>query len=1124
MNDEDTAANSDIKTQPVPEGEPGIASMHPSTPKKNRRHPDQRRKRRRRWHFGFWMVVWLFLGLSFFWLASLSITGRVIQLPNWAVVQLEERLNHEMLNGSITVQYVEFSVSPAGFPGLTLVGMQLRDNTGLEIAQIHRVQGAARPVALLMGRIAPSRLSLSGALVTVRRRVNGEFDLSFGQKSGASGDLAAVLDSIDEMFATGPLSMAEEIEADELTITLEDARTGRVLQVTDGRLKLRQNETFVDMTLAFDVFNQTDELAEMVLSFRTDKSSSAASLGASFQNAAAADIAAQSPLLSFLSVIDAPISGALRSTINAEGQVSGLAGTLELGAGALSPSSGAKPVNFDLVKIYIDYDPTSERIRFTDFSVLSDYGKVNGEGHIYLRDLTNGWPTSLLGQFQIAHAEVNAPELFLAPVTLDNGAIDFRLNLNPFTMEIGQLVLNQRGTTFKVSGQIAASQDGWSLALDGETPHLSPEQVLEFWPVPASAKTREWIEQKLLRGTLTNLNASIRLDPGEAPRLSFGAGFHGVDMLAVKEMAPILGAHGYMSITDTSFLVVAEGGHIPATSGGDVDITGTVYRVPDMLIKPAPAVVELRAAGSVTAVLSILEAAPFNALKNTDFGPDLATGHIVAQGRADVLLKPDIQPEDVTYKVTGLATDVRSDVLVPDRVLSADSLSIAADNHHLEITGDMRLGQATGRGMWFADIGPDVNGASRLEAKIALDQGFIDEFNIKLPENSLSGQGIGQLFVNFTPDRAPEYELVSDLNRLGIAIPSLNWSKPRNSTGHLRISGRLSDPPIIDNLEFDAPGLEASGHITIKPSGGLDQAVFSRVKLGGWLDAPVTFTGRGPDLEAAITISGGSVDMRRAQFSGTSGNVGAGSRDAPIHLALDRLTITEGISLTNLTGELDRQGGLSGQFSALVNNGPPIQGVIAAQANGSAVRITSDDAGGVLNAAGIFETTRGGQLTLILAPHAAEGTYDGDLNITNTRMVGASTLAELLSAISIIGLLEQLTEEGIAFSNVDARFRLTPDNVIIRSASATGASIGVSLDGTYIMETGIMDLSGVISPLYILNGFGQIFTRRGEGLIGFTYTMTGTTDDPEIVVNPLSLFTPAMFREIFRRPPPELPE
>ena len=63
-------------------------------------------------------------------------------------------------------------------------------------------------------------------------------------------------------------------------------------------------------------------------------------------------------------------------------------------------------------------------------------------------------------------------------------------------------------------------------------------------------------------------------------------------------------------------------------------------------------------------------------------------------------------------------------------------------------------------------------------------------------------------------------------------------------------------------------------------------------------------------------------------------------------------------------------------------------------------------------------------------------------------------------------------------------------------------------------------MQGVISPIYILNGIGQIFTRRGEGLFGFAYRMTGAQGATRVEVNPLSILTPGMFREIFRRPPP----
>jgi len=62
----------------------------------------------------------------------------------------------------------------------------------------------------------------------------------------------------------------------------------------------------------------------------------------------------------------------------------------------------------------------------------------------------------------------------------------------------------------------------------------------------------------------------------------------------------------------------------------------------------------------------------------------------------------------------------------------------------------------------------------------------------------------------------------------------------------------------------------------------------------------------------------------------------------------------------------------------------------------------------------------------------------------------------------------------------------------------------------------------VISPLYLINGIGSILTRRGEGLIGFNFNVRGATDAPQVSVNPLSALTPGMFREIFRRAPPEV--
>ena len=94
--------------------------------------------------------------------------------------------------------------------------------------------------------------------------------------------------------------------------------------------------------------------------------------------------------------------------------------------------------------------------------------------------------------------------------------------------------------------------------------------------------------------------------------------------------------------------------------------------------------------------------------------------------------------------------------------------------------------------------------------------------------------------------------------------------------------------------------------------------------------------------------------------------------------------------------------------------------------------------------------------------------------------------------------------------------------VEIGRAAAVGASMGVSLAGVYRTDDRQLDLQGVISPIYLLNGIGAVLTRRGEGLFGFTYTVRGSADRPTVSVNPLSILTPGMFREIFRQPAPTL--
>ena len=78
--------------------------------------------------------------------------------------------------------------------------------------------------------------------------------------------------------------------------------------------------------------------------------------------------------------------------------------------------------------------------------------------------------------------------------------------------------------------------------------------------------------------------------------------------------------------------------------------------------------------------------------------------------------------------------------------------------------------------------------------------------------------------------------------------------------------------------------------------------------------------------------------------------------------------------------------------------------------------------------------------------------------------------------------------------------------------------MGISADGVYDFGRKALDMRGVISPVYLLNGIGSILSRKGEGLIGFNYRLRGTAKAPVVSVNPLSALTPGILRDVFRPP------
>ena len=1076
----------------------------------------------------------LFIVLLVFTLvaAGFSLKLRPLHLPVWAVAEVEVRMNR-MID----------TVLPDA--GLALGGMALMldDNWSpvLQLDDVRLMQSLDRSTflglpeasmaldgsALLSGKFLPETLRISGAHVDLRRDLDGHINILFGQGGApAIQSLSELFDRVDDALALPELAGLQTIEFEGLSLSLTDARAERSWELGDGRLVAQNRPDELAAELAISVLGSGNGNARARLTAIATKGNGEARITAEVNDIPARDLAAQHSVLAWLGALDAPISGRLQMNLH-RGGIDGFEARLSLGAGALQPTPNATAIAFSKAGLTLSYDPGEGRLSLSNIEVESPTLRAKARGQVFLQDaqgriqkgaLSGKSPSAFLAQVQLDDLRIDPEGLFETPVHFGLGALDLRMKPDPFSVEIGQFSLSEGSQHLSLSGRVSARPEGWASAIDVAMNEVTVKRLMQLWPVNLVPKTRAWAGKNLLTGNLTDVNLALRLAPETEPILHLDYDFKEAEIQFMASMPPITGGEGYSVIDGKVNTVVMSKGVVTAPQGGVLNLAGSSLRVPNIYAIPATGEFSLRAQGPAVAALSILDQKPFEYLKKAGRPVALGQGDAVIEAVFSLPLSRAIKPGDVDFKAHARVRDFRSAVLVAGYDIAVPDLDVTADPKGMVAGGVGTIDDLPFYGRYDLPFTAG-GGLARVSGTVELSPRTVKVFGLGLPKGMVMGLATGQVNIAFPKGAAPQLSVTSDLRGAVLAIPELAWSKGANEKGRLEVEARLSSPPAVSRLKVSGPQMSAEGTVAFRNDGRLDVARFSRVTMGGWLDGAVEIKGSTP---LGFAITSGAVDFREFPGSEQRASGSGGVSGSPLKLQLDQFRVTDSILLSGFSGDF-RLGndGVDGQFTAQLNGKVPISGGVAPAANGTAVRVIADDAGATLRAAGLFDSAQGGALDMTLTPRKQSGFYTGRATISQIRVRNANVLAELLNAISVIGILEQLNGSGIVFNQAEADFVLSPDRVTITKSSAVGASLGVSMEGTYFSEDGRLKMGGVVSPIYLLNGIGAILTRKGEGLFGFSYRLNGTADDPEVGVNPLSILTPGMFRDIFRMKSPK---
>jgi hypothetical protein len=380
-----------------------------------------------------------------------------------------------------------------------------------------------------------------------------------------------------------------------------------------------------------------------------------------------------------------------------------------------------------------------------------------------------------------------------------------------------------------------------------------------------------------------------------------------------------------------------------------------------------------------------------------------------------------------------------------------------------------------------------------------------------------------------------------------LSVPIVNLEKSPGQQASGRIVANFAPGNVLsdETIRITGPVLNATGTANFNRDGALTVLNFPSVRMGPLNDLSFQLT-RGANGNEYV-LRGRSLDGSKIGRNGTNevpGGAAQAQDDTPegpfrINARLDRLAMRDGVAIMPFNLDLAGIGNrpsvlaLSGNLAMTDRVVSPIAANLEAVAQGRKVTLTSGDAGMLARGLFGFESMRGGQLSAavnlpgqardLVNPSNPDPDFTGSLTVKNFTMVNQSLLARLFSAGSLTGFGDLMGGDGMTLDELNMPFSSKNNVISVNGARVRGPAIGASADGYIDRPKGQIALKGSLVPAYGVNSLisnvpllGDLLaSKKGEGIFGVTYSMTGNAEQPTITTNPLSILTPGILRRIF---------
>jgi len=498
--------------------------------------------------------------------------------------------------------------------------------------------------------------------------------------------------------------------------------------------------------------------------------------------------------------------------------------------------------------------------------------------------------------------------------------------------------------------------------------------------------------------------------------------------------------------------------------------------------------------------------------------------------------------EDLKFRDIKLRGETRLDQVVAANVVGnlnveGGAIDVKVTEQALDARGQILIKGLPAELAWQRSFYEPDERQPPIRISTTLDENAREALGLKI-SHLLRGPLPVTLSVARNAQGAQALSMQADLTQAQLIFGNMGWTKPpgRRATMQFDVAQAEDGSTDLTNLKILGDDIAIDGSISLSPEQHLKSFYFSDFSFDRLTHVEINAAVRAGNV-LEVEAHGPSYNGKQFFQSLFSAGQLAEDSDAPDPFSVNltaRIGTVVGFYHTTVTDAQvtlqKRDGRLVALNATAKLNGRMPLAVKLEQPNGARIiRAESRDAGTAFRLIGFYPKVEGGEASLEVNLDTSEpGMKTGTLWARDFAVLGDSVVSDVLTDPQSQAALggerkKEVRQSRIAFSQLRAPFSVGNGQFLLNDAYVNGPQLGATMRGRVDFKSQTVNLGGTYVPLYGLNSalgaipiLGGIFVgRQGEGVVGITFAIQGQLDEPHVLVNPMSVVAPGIFRQIF---------